>query len=291
MKTIPFTALTCPLDNDPLAREGNSWRCTNGHCFDIAKQGYTNLLPVQNKRTLDPGDSKEMVAARLRFLNAGFYQPIAETINRLTLDGLENKSVASCLDAGSGEGYYLRQLIQQAATQQNVKNIESARFESVGVDISKWAVLSSAKQDSKAPCANWLVASNAKLPVLDSSIDRVLCIFGFPVYSEFARVLKSKGVLIQVDSGPKHLIELREIIYPELKPEKIADNSVPAGFSLAGAETLTFTIKLTQADQVADLLAMTPHLYRASAEGREKARKLTSLSLTVDIRFTCLQRD
>jgi len=36
------------------------------------------------------------------------------------------------------------------------------------------------------------------------------------------------------------------------------------------------------------LLAMTPHLYRASAEGRAKAAALTALSVTVDVRLTRL---
>ena len=110
----PFTALACPLDGAPLQRQGGSLRCADGHCFDLAAQGYVNLLPVQNKRSLDPGDSKEMVAARRRFLNAGPYQPIAEAVARATLDGLPNE--AACLDAGCGEGYYLRQLAAAATT-------------------------------------------------------------------------------------------------------------------------------------------------------------------------------
>jgi 23S rRNA (guanine745-N1)-methyltransferase len=40
----------------------------------------------------------------------------------------------------------------------------------------------------------------------------------------------------------------------------------------------------------ADLLAMTPHLYRAKAEGRDKAAALTALSLGVDVRLTCFER-
>ncbi len=44
-----------------------------------------NLLPVQNKRSLDPGDSKEMVAARRRFLEAGHYQPIADAVAQAVL--------------------------------------------------------------------------------------------------------------------------------------------------------------------------------------------------------------
>ena len=58
MLITPFQALTCPLDGAPLRRNGSTWRCASGHSFDIASQGYANLLPVQNKRSLDPGDSK-----------------------------------------------------------------------------------------------------------------------------------------------------------------------------------------------------------------------------------------
>ena len=71
MNITPFQALACPLDGAPLRRNDSTWRCAAGHSFDIASQGYTHLLPVQKKRSRDPGDSKEMVAARRRFLNAG----------------------------------------------------------------------------------------------------------------------------------------------------------------------------------------------------------------------------
>src|SRR3546814_12560080 len=77
----------------------------------------------------------------------------------------------------------------------------------LGLDISKWAVLSAAKRDKRL---NWVVGSNANLPVQSGTLDRVLCIFGFPVYPEFARVWKPGGQLLQVDSGPGHLRELRE---------------------------------------------------------------------------------
>ena len=82
MNVTPFLALNCPLDGTPLRRSDASWRCSVGHCFDAAAQGYTNLLPVQNKRSRDPGDSKEMVAARRRFLESGAYQPIAAAVTK-----------------------------------------------------------------------------------------------------------------------------------------------------------------------------------------------------------------
>ncbi len=279
MPVTPFTALACPLDGAPLQRDGAAWRCPDGHSFDVASQGYVNLLPVQQKRSLDPGDSKAMVAARQRFLNAGHYQPIAEAVSRATLESLPAAG-GSCLDAGCGEGYYLRQLADAVRDAQTLSI--------VGLDISKWAALAAAKQDTRP---SWVVGSNAKLPVLPGTLDRVLCLFGFPVYAEFARVLKPGGVLLQVDAGPDHLRELREIIYPSLKPERAVAPPVPAGFCRQATKNICYPLSLEGTETIADLLVMTPHFYRASAEGRAKALALTGISLTVDVRLTRFQRD
>lgn len=277
MSITSFQALACPLDGTPLHCHRSAWRCASGHSFDIASQGYTNLLPVQHKRSRDPGDSKEMVAARRRFLTAGFYRPIAAAVSRAVLTDLPAE--ATCLDAGCGEGYYLRGLAAAVPEDQTLALL--------GLDISKWAVLAAAKHDNRL---TWVVGTNANLPVLSGTLDRVLCMFGFPVYAEFARVLRPGGRLLQVDAGPDHLRELRQIIYPSLKPERPAGMQTPAGFNHLQTETLRFSIELTSAEQIADLLAMTPHLFRASAEGRAAAAALTALSLSVDVRLTCLER-
>lgn len=279
MSVEPFSALACPLDGNPLNPDSATWRCQAGHSFDTARQGYINLLPVQNKRSLHPGDSKEMVAARQRFLNAGYYQPLADAIsNAVFQDVADESAVLSCLDAGCGEGYYLRQLAAAGSRR---------GLELIGLDISKWATLAAAKQD-KGP--RWVVGSNAGLPVLPGTLDRVLCIFGFPVYSEFARVLRNGGLLVKADAGPDHLRELREIIYPSLKPEKPLEAEAPDGFSMVAIDTLRFPLTLESPAAIADLLAMTPHFYRAPIEGREKAARLETLTVTVDVRLTRLQR-
>ncbi|MBR0565131.1 methyltransferase domain-containing protein [Azoarcus sp. L1K30] len=275
MNITPFRALACPLDGGRLHLNGATWRCAAGHSFDVASQGYVHLLPVQHKRSRDPGDSRDMVAARRRHLNAGFYQPIADAVSRATLSAVPPAATLSCLDAGCGEGYYLRQLASCAS--------ETATLALLGLDISKWAVQSAARQDGRP---NWVVGTNANLPVQSGTLDRVLCLFGFPVYSEFARVLDTGGKLIQVDAGPDHLRELREIIYPTLKPERSAEAFTPPGFAALPPENVRFHIELASGEQIADLLTMTPHLFRASAEGRARAAALTALALTVDVRLT-----
>ncbi|MDL0432735.1 methyltransferase domain-containing protein [Marinobacter sp. TBZ242] len=272
MSVHAFDALACPLDGDALSLSQACWRCPSGHSFDVARQGYLHLLPVQNKRSLDPGDSKAMVAARQRFLNAGYYQPVAEAVNTAVLHDMPSQTISlACLDAGCGEGYYLRQL---AAAESGVP------LSLMGLDISKWATLAAAKQDKRP---RWVVGSNANIPVLPGTLDRLLCLFGFPAYAEFARVLKPGGILVQADAGPDHLRELREVIYPSLKPGKPAATEAPHGFSTLDTETVRYPLTLDSQASIADLLAMTPHLYRASAEGRARAEALETLTVTVEV--------
>lgn len=265
----PVTDLICPLDQQPLHRREGSWQCENGHSYDIAKQGYVNLLPVQNKRSKDPGDSKAMIRARRHFLSQGFYQPLAEQLAAEVLAS----DTTTILDAGCGEGYYLQQLIQ--AAEQQGQSLQIA-----GSDISKWAVQAAAKQSKQV---TWMVASNSTIPLSDNSVDTLLCLFGFPAEAEFERVLKPGGRLIMVDPASRHLHELKQIIYPEVnaKPEQspVNDNR----WSRIKEHRISYTVTLPDNDTIRDLLIMTPHLYRSSQTGRERAEALTTLDVTVDV--------
>ena len=280
MLPTPFRALACPLDGLPLADHGNHWRCPSGHTFDVAREGYLHLLPVQHKRSRDPGDSKEMVAARRRFLATGAYQPIAAAIAEAVLgNATDAAATLHCLDAGCGEGHYLRELIAAAEGRQALSI--------VGLDISKWAVQAAAKRDRQS---TWIVGSNARLPLLTGTLDRVLCLFGFPVYPEFARVLRAGGLLVQADAGADHLSELRQIIYPTPKPVPSATFQAPPGFSLIDERDVRYGTEIVGAANIADLLAMTPHLFRASHEGKQRLAALDTLPIHVDVRLRLLRR-
>lgn len=278
MKLAAFTNLACPLDGLPLRADAGCWRCAADHHFDVAREGYVHLLPVQHKRSRDPGDSKAMVAARRRFLDAGHYAPIAAAVCTSLLAGAHTDEPLRCLDAGCGEGYYLRHLAQATM---------SRALELIGLDISKWAVQAAARRQ---PEITWVVASNARLPIPAESLDRVLCLFGFPAPHEFARVLRSGGEVLLADPGPAHLRELREVIYPRLKAPGTESLQVPAEFQALPGDRLNTQLHLGSAQTIADLLVMTPHHYRASAEGRAAASALGHLDVTLDVRLTRWRR-
>ena len=240
--------LLCPLCGELLEKAENSLRCQNRHSFDIARQGYVNLLPVQNKRSLNPGDTKEQVQSRREFLDGGFYQPICDALCEMAKD-----LAGPVLDVGCGEGYYSSRLANALGA------------ELVGLDISKEAVRFAAGRYKQA---QWLCASAARLPVKDESAGLLTSLFALTLPEEFLRVLKKDGAFIQVLAAPDHLLGLKSIIYPTLT-EKPKD-SVPdlPGFTLAQSRQVKFTFTV-EGDQVQNLLSMTPHVYRISKEGAE----------------------
>ena len=214
-----------------------------------------------------------MVAARRAFLDAGYYQPLATQLATRLEAELDKRSLL--VDAGCGEGYYTRQLSSHLSTHHK----PPPRL--IGFDISKWAVQAAARTQP----ATWLVASNRQIPLADHSADFVLSIFGFPVYASFRRILKSGGQLLLVEAGQRHLIELREVIYSrirESRPQGVHE-AERAGFVQVRCEELTFTTRTLGRDAIEQVLQMTPHLYRASGDGKERVAQLQHLQLTVDV--------
>lgn len=259
--------LLCPVCNLPLSKENSSWRCEKNHCFDIARQGYVNLLTVDKKHARHPGDTKEQVAARKAFLDGGYYAPIADTVKSLLLP----YNPEAVLDAGCGEGYYMTKL------QEALPNAEFA-----GIDISKDAVRFAAVRNKNAL---WLTGTAAALPFSDAGFDVVLSMFALTVEQEFARVLKKDGKYLQVLAGPEHLMGLKSIIYPEILHKEKTLHPQLTGFRLEETKTLEFTFTLPCNDQVANLLSMTPHFWRISKEGAQRLRDTSTLTDTAQVVF------
>ena len=274
--------LACPLDGQAMSLQQRRFVCANGHSFDVARQGYLHLLPVQQKRSKFPGDSVEMIEARQRFLTAGFYDRIAEQLIKILRSNVQLNHDSCLLDAGCGEGFYLQRLYEVLAED----NVQSGL---VGLDISKAAILAAARRNKNI---TWLVASNKQPPLMPGSVDVIVCMFGFPVFDAFKKILKPGGKLLLIEAGPQHLIELRRIIYKEIKqPAGLPDLSAAEqlGFELLVEEELLYQTATLGQQQIADLLLMTPHMFRASQEGKQRAAELDKIELTVDISLRLLQ--
>ena len=253
--------LLCPLCGGVLTKEDRLWQCENRHSFDIARQGYVNLLPVQQKRSLQPGDTKEQVLSRRAFLDGGFYAPIRDALCQLALD---HNCTGPILDIGCGEGYYSSRLA------------ESLNTPLVGLDISKEAVRCAAGRYKNAL---WLCASAAHLPVADQSAGLITSLFALTMPEEFLRVLRPDGAFIQVLAAEDHLLGLKSIIYPQLNRKEKDSVPVIPGFQLAESRPVRFTFTVESA-QVQNLLSMTPHVYRIGKEGAERLRQTESLTDT-----------
>ena len=273
MTFVLHPALRCPIEASPLQIDGVSLVCEHGHRFDVGRQGYVNLLGSKDKRSKDPGDSKEMVSARAAFLDADFYRPLADACLDITLDYCSRVADGhiTLMDAGCGDGYYLHHV------QKNLSHDLGDRLSLVGFDISKWAVQQSAKRCD----GTWFVGSNRHIPMVDASVDLLFDMFGFPNYMSFLRVLAPGGRLVRLTPGDSHLIELREIIYPNIKsPSERA--SYPETLTVVAEKRITYEMTLGPED-LNNLLLMTPHMFRSTPDRRQQALNHDELSLTVDV--------
>ena len=253
--------LLCPICAAPLRQTDKTFRCDAGHSFDMARQGYINLLPVQNKRSLNPGDTREQVLSRRAFLEAGFYAPIAQALCDAARD---LKCAGPILDVGCGEGWYSAQLA------------EALDAPLLGLDISKEAVRCAA---AKYKNAQWVCGSAARLPVADGSVGLLTSLFALTVPEEFKRVLRPEGYYFQVLAQEDHLLGLKSIIYPTLThKEKNTTPDLP-GFTLVRQIPIHFTFTV-EGEQVQNLLSMTPHVYRISKEGAQRLAETETLTDT-----------
>ena len=263
--------LRCPICNEQLMPVDRQYICPNRHSFDIARQGYVNLLTVQQKHSLNPGDTREQVLSRREFLEAGYYAPIAQalvdTAKELGLSG-------QILDVGCGEGYYSARLADALGSPLT------------GLDISKEAVRCAA---AKYKGKQWLCATAAHIPVEDSSVDLMTSLFALTLPQEFARVLKSGGYYFQVLAAEDHLLGLKGIIYDQLNFKE--KNTVPElpGFELVASRPIRFSFTV-EGKQIQNLFSMTPHVFRIGKSGAERLARTETLTDTASCVLNVYQR-
>lgn len=265
----------CPICGGTLECRPGQYRCSGGHSFDTAREGYVNLLPANHQHSKAPGDDKEMVQARTRFLEGGWYEPLREKLCKLTEARAPQRPVL--LDAGCGEGWYTAALAQ-------VCGEKGGR--TAGVDLSKPAVRRAAR---RCPEGEIAVASVYRLPVGTGAVDLLVDCFSPLALEEFRRVIKPGGWFFYVVPGPRHLWQLKEILYdrPYENEEKL--QGFP-GFRLEEVAKVEDTFTLPRQEDIQALYHMTPYSWKTPREGAARLEGVERLTVGAQFHIYQLRR-
>ncbi|WP_105168075.1 23S rRNA (guanine(745)-N(1))-methyltransferase [Pseudoalteromonas sp. T1lg23B] len=259
----------CPLCSGPLEQTKQSLCCKNRHQFDFAKEGYINLLPVQNKKSKQPGDNLQMVQARRAFFSTDHYVFLREKLVEIVAKRAPN----TVIDLGCGEGFYTHAIADSIAAQV------------YGVDISKAAVKYAAKRYKHV---NFSVASIKQTPFSNSCADVLLSVFA-PIFAEeLYRLCNDNGTLVIVSPGPKHLFELKQQIYDDVQLHETVNT--PQGFVLQ-EHTLLEVRQHIDTDVLEDLIQMTPFAWKFKDNHYEELRKAKAHAVTLSFYISEFKKD
>jgi 23S rRNA (guanine745-N1)-methyltransferase len=267
----------CPVCDTSLSRDESTLRCGNGHPFDVAREGYVNLLLAQHRRSKDPGYSKEMIAGRRDFFAAGHYERLADGIAELITAYLPAPGAAQVvIDAGCGEGYYLRRLRHRLAVDGRDEHTVLC-----GTDISKHGIRMAARHD---PAGQYAVASTYRLPVPAGIADVLLTQFSPMSAEDFRRAVKPGGIVLVGGPAPGHLYSFKQLLYETAQRHDPADTLADEpGFTLVEAHPIRYPLAVRGAGQVANLLLMTPYFWSADQATRARLAVLEQLDTEVDV--------
>lgn len=269
----------CPVCAAPLDRGEWAYTCPNGHSYDIAREGYVHLLPANRKHARDPGDDRDMAAARNRFLSGGWYAPLRRTLCELALERLGETAAPAVLDSGCGEGYYTAGVYRAL--------MEAGRpVRMAGVDLSKPSLRWAARREKNAEFA---VASVYHLPVADASADLLLNCFSPLALEEFRRVLRPGGVFLYVVPAARHLWELKQVLYE--RPYPNPEEDIPyEGFDYLEVLPVEETLTIRSREPLLDLFQMTPYRWKTPRTGVERLEELEALDVTASFRIHVFRR-
>lgn len=251
--------LRCPVCGETMQIVANTIRCNRGHSFDIAKEGYVNLLR-SNKNGDQIGDDKISARCRRDFLNKGYYQPLREYLQKLF-----SERSGTVLDICCGEGYYTSGLSENSCLQV------------YGFDISREMVRLAAKRGGAA-C---FVANLASIPVADASFDYAVHLFAPFQEAEFLRILKDGGRLYTVVPGSHHLYGLKKLLYetPYLNDEKLPETNF---LKLQSKTKISADILLPSAEDIDAVFRMTPYYFHTSIQDKEKLNQVEQLKTKIE---------
>jgi 23S rRNA (guanine745-N1)-methyltransferase len=181
------------------------------------------------------------------------------------------------VDVGCGDGYYTRGAAQQSAVTV------------AGVDIAKAAVAAAAGQHR----GGWYaVASAFDLPLDDGCVDLLLSVFGPVAPDEFARVVRPGGTVVAVHPGPRHLEQLRALVYDEPQPHETKDplRGLPGTFTRTDLAAVRYPLAIDSSEVAGQLFAMTPYRWHAPRDIYERLAQRGGLDTEVDVMISTYRK-
>ncbi len=266
----------CPHCGEQLTKAERTWSCASGHGFDVAREGYVNLMVGGRLAGGPSGDDDAMVRARRAVFDAGCYDPVVDAVASTVASAIASSGTASggtvgaVLDAGCGEGTYL------------ARSVAASGAHGWGIDISKVAVRLAAR---RYPACSFAVASSYRLPFADESFDALIDVFSPRPFDELLRVLRPGGVAVVVTPGPDHLAQLKALVYDRPRPH-VDDEPAPEAESV---QSVRFTVDLAERGLRRQLLEMTPYWWSATDERRARVEAALT-SVDADMVLTTYRR-
>ena len=267
-----FREVTSPARGNGRPGGSRSLVCPEGHTFDIARQGYVNLLSPHSHR--GTADTADMVEARDAFLRGGSFEPLSSMVAEEARICLGEETSGCVVDVGAGTGYYLVHVLDRLS-----------RAVGLALDLSVYAARRAARAHPRmgaVVCDAW-----GALPVCTVSADLVLSVFSPRNPSEFRRILRPDGVLLVAAPNRRHLHELVRgcglLSVDEHKEERLAA-ALGGLFTHERARLVEQNLTLTRAEAVC-LVGMGPsarHLEKTAVE-ECLSRLAEPLSVTMSI--------
>lgn len=263
--------LACSMCGEALAEKDGALSCSAGHSFDIAREGYVNLLPPQHRARGIDGDLPSMLQARRRFLEAGHFDPLMTRLASVAEELLRDREAAHVssehgpcvLEVGCGEGYYLGSLAERIGA------AVGPRAVFVGTDLSKSAVKLAAKRYPR--CTFFVADIHRRIYLQDQTVSVLLDVFAPRNPAEFARILEPGGLALIVIPSAEHLASARAQLgllgIEEDKEGRIRERFGEAFEPLDRAE-LSYPIELS-AESAADVVSMGPSHWHRAQEAAE----------------------
>lgn len=243
--------ILCPVCLKKLHPVDKAYKCENGHSFDLAKEGYLNL---NRKSSQNTGDNPEMIKARKRFLEKGYYDFMKKEVNELL------KPEETLIDLACGEGYYTKDFVCK---------------DKVGIDLSKSGLKIASKSDKST---TYLLNSIFHNPLSDKCADKIVTIFAPIAEEEILRLLKDDGSFILVRPDERHLYELKNAIYASAYLNEAKDVFVKG---MKRVRQIPVSQKATVPhDDLLDLFMMTPYVNTTSKEDKEKLEQIETLNVS-----------